>query len=70
MAFARPKGFKIDLETNPISGPASWIFVIILNFILTPIFEIEVHTKKFLDTKKTNFRSPILEHFLAIRSHG
>ena len=52
MAVERPYGFEIDFVRNPISGSASWIFVIILKFIFIPIFEIEIHAKKFLDAKK------------------
>ena len=52
MPAARPKGFKIDFVRNPIPGSAAWFFVIILKFILTPIFEIKIREKKFLDTKK------------------
>ena len=45
MAVLRPYGSKIDFETNPFSGSAAWFFVIILNFILTPIFEIKIPEK-------------------------
>ena len=55
MAVARPLGFEIDFVGNPISGSAGWFFVIILKFIFTPICEIKVHEKKFLDTKKISF---------------
>ena len=36
---------------NPIYGSAVYFFVIFHTFILTPIFEIEIPDKKFLDTK-------------------
>ena len=36
------------------------IFVIILEFIFTSIFEIKIHEKKSLKPKKFHFRSPIL----------
>ena len=55
MANARPLGFEIAFVRNPISGPAAWFFVIILKLIFTPIFEIKVHEKKFLDTNKISF---------------
>ena len=42
MAVARPYGFEIVFVGNPFSGSASWFFVNILKFILTPIFEISV----------------------------
>ena len=47
MTFARPYGFEIDFVRSPISGSAAWFFVIILRFILTPIFETKLHEKKF-----------------------
>ena len=50
MADAQPYSFEIDFVRNPISGSASWFFVI--KFIFTAIFEIKIHAKKFLDTKK------------------
>ena len=62
MAVARPLGFEIDFVRNPISGSAAWFFVIILKFILTPIFEIKVHEKKFLDTKKISFSKPDFQY--------
>ena len=52
MALAQPLGFEIDFVRNPFSGSAAWFFVIILNFIFIPIFEIKVREKKILDTKK------------------
>ena len=52
MAVARLYGFEIDFVRKPISGSAAWSFVIILKFIFTAIFEIKIHEKKFLDTKK------------------
>ena len=42
MAVARQYGFKIDFEGNPISGSAAWFFVIIVKFLFTPIFEINI----------------------------
>ena len=37
MAVARPYGFEIDFVRNPISESAAIFFVIILEFIFTPI---------------------------------
>ena len=59
MTFARPYGFEIDFVRSPISGSAVWFFVIILKSIFTLIFEMKIYEKKFLDTKKIHFRSPI-----------
>ena len=59
MAVARPLGFEIDFVRNPISGSAALFFIIILKFILTPIFEIKVHVKNSLTQKKFHFRSRI-----------
>ena len=58
MAVAQPLGFEIDSVRNPISGSAAWFFVIILKFIFTVIFEIKVHVKKLLGTKKFSFSKP------------
>ena len=55
MAVAQPLGFEIDFARNPFSGSAAWFFVIILKFIFTSIFEIEIHEKKFLVPKKISF---------------
>ena len=55
MAVARPYGFEIDFVRNPISGSTSWCLVIILAFILTPIFEINIHAKKSVTQKKISF---------------
>ena len=55
LAFARRYGFEIDFVRHPISGSASWFFICILKFILTSIFEIKIHTEKFLDTEKISF---------------
>ena len=46
---------KSILRRDPIFESASWFFVIILKFIFTSIFEIKIHEKKFLDTKKISF---------------
>ena len=43
MAVVRPYGFEIDFVRNSISGWAAWFFVVILEFILTAIFEIKIH---------------------------
>ena len=56
MDIAQPLGFEIDFGRNPISGSAAWSFVIILKFIFKAIFEIKVHLKKFLGTKKIIFQ--------------
>ena len=45
MAVARPYGFEIDFGRNFIFKSAAWFFVIILEFILTSIFEIKIHEK-------------------------
>ena len=58
MAVAQQLDFEIDFVRNPISGSAANLFVIILKFIFTAIFEINVHEKKFLDTKKISFSKP------------
>ena len=61
MAFARPYGFEIDFVRNPISGSAAWFFVIILEFIFTPILEIKIYEKNFLIAARfsiANFRIP------------
>ena len=55
MAVARPCGFEIDFVRNPISVSAVLFFVIVLNFIFTPTFEIKIHEKKFRDIKKISF---------------
>ena len=43
MAVAQPLDFEIDFARNPISGFAARLFVIILKFIFTAIFEIKNH---------------------------
>ena len=43
-------GFKIDFVENPVSESAAYLFVIILKFIFTPIFEIKI-SKKILKTE-------------------
>ena len=48
MAVAWPYGFEIDFVRNPISRSAAKFFVTTLKLIFTPIFEIEIHEKKFL----------------------
>ena len=58
MAVTRPLGFEIDFVRNPISESAALFFVMILKFILTPILEMKLHEKKFLDTKKISFSKP------------
>ena len=59
MAVGQPLGFEIDFVKNLFPGLASEFFVIILKFIFTAIFEINVHVKKFLGTKKFHFQGPI-----------
>ena len=54
-AVARPYGFKIDFARNLFSGSAAWFFVIILKFIFTPIFEIEIYEKIPWYQKKNSF---------------
>ena len=56
MTVARSYGFEIDFVRDPISGWTSRFFIIILKFILTPMFEIKIHEKNF-DTKKFHFQS-------------
>ena len=55
MAVAQPLDFEIDSARNPISGSATWFFLIILKFIFTVIFEIKNHVKKFFGAKKISF---------------
>ena len=55
MVVAQLLGSEVDFVRNPISGSAAWFFVFILKFILTYIFEIKIHAKIFLDTKKVSF---------------
>ena len=43
---------KSILKADAIFYSAAWFFFIILKFIFTSIFEIKIHEKKFLDTKK------------------
>ena len=38
-------GSEIDFMGNPILESAAWFFVIILKFIFTSIFEIQIHEK-------------------------
>ena len=59
MVAARPYGFRNDFLRNPISESAAWFFVIILEFIFTPIFEINIHGKNSLTQKKFHFRRSI-----------
>ena len=56
-----PIGSKIDFKGNPIFETAARFFVIILKFIFTSIFEIKIHEKKFLDTKKISFSKAVFE---------
>ena len=65
LATARSYGFKIDFVRNLISGSAAWFFVIIRKFIFTPVSEIKIHEKKFLDPKKNSF-SKVDFHKLAL----
>ena len=55
MGLVSLNGSKIDFKGDPFFKAAAWFFVIILEFILTPISEIKIHEKKFLDTKKISF---------------
>ena len=55
MADAQPYAFKVDFVRNPISEPAAQFFVYILNFIFSPIYEIKISEKKFLNTKIISF---------------
>ena len=56
-----PIGAKIDFKGDPIFEWAAWFFVIILQFIFTYIFEIEIPEKNFLDTKKFIFEGRFLK---------
>ena len=40
MGLVSPIGSKIDFMGDPIFESAAWFYVIILKFILRPIFEI------------------------------
>ena len=55
MGLVSPNGSKIDFWDVSIFESAAWFFVIILKFIFTSIFEIQIHEKKFLDTEKISF---------------
>ena len=57
MGLVSPNGSKIDFMGEPIFESVRSFFVIILKFIFTPIFEIQIHEKKFIDTKKLIFES-------------
>ena len=51
-----PSALKIDfLGGTLILKSAAWFFVIILIFIFTLIFQIQILKKKFLDIKKISF---------------
>ena len=54
MTVARPYGFEIDFVRKSISGSPEWFFVIILERIFTPIFEIEIHEKITMHEKNKN----------------
>ena len=45
MAVVRLEGFEIDFARSPSSESAARVFVIILKFIFTSIFEIKIHEK-------------------------
>ena len=55
MGLVSPIGSKIDFMGNPIFESARWFFVIILELIFTPIFEIQIHEKNSLTQKKLFF---------------
>ena len=46
---------KSILKLDPIFESAAWFFIIILKFIFRSIFEIKIHEKKSLTTKKYSF---------------
>ena len=46
MAAAWPYDFKIYFVRNPIPRSAARVFIIILEFIFTPIYEIQISEKK------------------------
>ena len=50
MAVAQLLDFEIDFARNLISESAAWLFVIIVKFIFSAIFQIKNHVKKFLGT--------------------
>ena len=54
MGLVSLNGSKIDFLGDPILQSAAWFFVIILEFIFAPIFDIQID-KKILDTKKIPF---------------
>ena len=55
MGLVSPIGSKIDFSGDPIFQSAAWFFIIILKFIFSSIFEIQIHENKFLSTKKILF---------------
>ena len=55
MGLVSPIGSKIDFSGNSIFESAAWFFITVLKSISTPIFEIQIHDKKFLDIKKISF---------------
>ena len=50
---------KSILRGPPIFESAAWFFVIIVKFFFTFIFEIKIHEKKIMDTKKFHVRIQI-----------
>ena len=58
MAVARLYGCEVDFVRNPFSGSAAWFFIIILQFIFTPIFEIKIFAKNPLHQKNFIFEAP------------
>ena len=52
MGLVSPIGSKIDFKRDPIFESAAWFFVIILKFIFTSNFEIEIYEKNSFTPKK------------------
>ena len=52
---AEKLALKIDFLKGLIFESAAWFFVIILKFIFTALYEIKIHKRNFLVTKKISF---------------
>ena len=52
MGLVSPIGSKIDFMGDPFFESAAWFFVLILKFILTPIFQIQIHENNSLTKKQ------------------
>ena len=58
MGLLSPIGSEIDSLGYLILESVAGLYVIILKFIFTPIFEIKLHGKKFLGIKIISFSKP------------